>query len=246
MGACASGEAGDSGTWDHGDDTFNEDAERKRTREDKDGNTVEADPGDDDARPEDDFFDVDDAEEVEEGKEFLAVKPWKGQIAEPESHPEADRSAPEVEYRLEYAYGYRCQDSRQNVYYNADGNVAYMTACLGVILNKADNTQCFFGGGEVENKSKQVASSAQHHSNDIMAMNVNTSGGRNMAATGQVGKNAAVFVWDAQTGDKQRRHALPKNARGVSAIALSPDCKYVAVADRHNDHYITVWDESGN
>lgn len=84
----------------------------------------------------------------------MAVKPWIGAIKEPDDHPEVCKDKPDQTYCLEYVYGYRCQDSRQNVYYNADGNIVYITASLGVILNKADNTQTFFGGGEVDNESK--------------------------------------------------------------------------------------------
>jgi len=80
------------------------------------------------------------------------------------------------------------------VYYNPDGKVVYMTACLGVILDQETNTQQFFGGGQVENKSKQVANDLHHHTNDIMSMNVNTNGSREWAVTGQVGKWPAVFV----------------------------------------------------
>lgn len=75
-------------------------------------------------------------EEIKEGEEFMAVKPWIGAVKEPQNHPEPNPSPPDCTYVLEYAYGYRCQDSRQNVYYNADGQIVYMTACLGVILNK--------------------------------------------------------------------------------------------------------------
>ena len=99
-----------------------------------------------------------DEEEVKQGEEFMAVKPWIGAVIETDKHPEPDSSPPDCCYVLEYAYGYRCQDSRQNVFYNNDGKICYMTACLGVILDKESNTQCFFGGGEVDNTSKQVAS----------------------------------------------------------------------------------------
>ena len=171
----------------------------------------------------------------------MAVKPWKGQIAEPDNHPEVDPSKPDTTYALEYVYGYRCQDSRQNVYYNPDGNVCYMTACLGVILDKPSNTQTYFGGGEVENSSKQVASDKSHHNNDIMCMNVNTAGDRQWAVTGQVGKAASCFVWNTQTAEKKARFKLPKNARAVAACAISPDGEYVGTADKSNDHMVSVW-----
>ena len=55
---------------------------------------------------------------MKEGEEFMAVKPWIGAVKEPDNHPPVDPSPPDCTYTLEYAYGYRCQDSRQNVYYN--------------------------------------------------------------------------------------------------------------------------------
>jgi microtubule-associated protein-like 6 len=48
---------------------------------------------------------------------------------------------------LDYVYGYRCEDSRQNVFINKEGNAVYMTAALGVILDPRTNTQKYFGGG---------------------------------------------------------------------------------------------------
>lgn len=176
-------------------------------------------------RPEDDFFNFDEeVEEAAETKEFLAVKPWIGAIAEPDNHPPVNKDPPDVEYELEYVYGYRCEDSRQNVYYNPEGKVVYMTACLGVILDQETNTQKYFGGGSVDNKSKQVANDLHHHTNDIMSMNVNTNGDREWAVTGQVGKSPPVFVWNTKTGEKRSRLKLQKDARAVAACAISTDC----------------------
>jgi len=144
-------------------------------------------------------------------------------------------------------YGYRCEDSRQNVYFNPDGNIVYMTACLGVILDKAENTQKFFGGGEVANESKQTASDMEHHNNDIMCMNVTASTCRQWAVTGQVGKWPSCFVWNTQTGQKRMRVKLEKDSRQISACCISPDAKYVACADRHDDHRVFMFEvNSGN
>lgn len=116
-----------------------------------------------------------------------------------------------------------------------------MTACLGVILDKEANTQTFFGGGEVENSSKQVSSTRNSHNNDIMSLNVNTAGDRTLAVTGQVGKNPPVFVWNTQTGEKIFRTQLAKNARGVSACAINTDGSMIATADQSNDHIVSVF-----
>ena len=100
---------------------------------------------------EDDFFEV---EEAGEGEKFMAVKPWIGQITEPANHNPVVNDKPDVTYELEYVYGYRSADSRQNCWFNEAGQAVYMTAALGVILDPESNTQKFFGGGEVDNTSK--------------------------------------------------------------------------------------------
>lgn len=142
---------------------------------------------------------------------------------------------------LEYVYGYRCQDSRQNVFYNPEGKVVYMTACLGVILDQETNTQTFFGGGPVENKSKQVANDLHHHTNDIMSLDVNANGDREWAVSGQVGKSPPVFVWNTRTGEKKSRLKLRKDARAVAACAISSDGTHIATVDKHNDHNVAIW-----
>ena len=151
--------------------------------------------------------------------------------------PVAD--APDVKYELEYVYGYRCADSRQNVYLNNDGNAVYMTAALGVILDIGSNTQKFFGGGQVENTSKQVANDENGHTNDIMAISISDC--RSIMASGQVGSSPVAFTWCPQTGQKKQRFKLKKGSRGVNAIAISSDLKYVACVDLHNDHNVHIF-----
>ena len=93
---------------------------------------------------------------------------------------------PDHTYTLDHAYGFRCSDSRQNVYYNSEGNIVYVTASLGVILNKTDGTQKFFGGGEVQNTWTEIApvNDIDRHTNDVICLNVNTNGNRNLAVSG--------------------------------------------------------------
>jgi WD40 repeat protein len=179
------------------------------------------------------------------GDSFMACKPWIGAIKEPSEHPDEDPSKPDEEYKLEYVFGYRAEDSRNNLYYNADGNVVYMTAALGIILDKEENTQTFFGGNEVENQAKQHATDKNNHTNDITSMAVSSD--RTIACSGQNGSQPTVFTWDAMTGEKIRRFVLPKGSREVSAIGFSVDAKYIATVDNHNDHHVRVYEaESGD
>ena len=120
-----------------------------------------------------------------------------------------------------------------------------MTAALGVILDHSSNTQKFFGGGVVDNTAKNVANDEQAHTDDITSITISSD--RNWAASGQVGSAPSAFVWNARTGEKKQRYKLAKGARGVNAIALSSDSKYVALVDLHDDHNVYVYDvESGS
>jgi hypothetical protein len=112
----------------------------------------------------------------------MAVRPYLGAIMEPTNHNPPNPSPPDVRYNLEYVYGCRSADSRQNVYYNSSGQVVYMTAALGVILDHSSNTQKFFGGGMVANTAKNVANDENAHTDDITAITI--SNDRNWASSG--------------------------------------------------------------
>lgn len=189
---CGSSSASAPGKFND-DEDFLADGQRIRVDK-KTGKSTVDDNGKDDDGPEDDFFAVEEAE----GEQFMAVRPWIGQIEEPDNHNEINNERPDCTYELEYVYGYRCADSKQNVYFNNQGNAVYMTAALGVILEVAPNTQKFFGGGEVENTAKNRAKDTDHHTDDVMCVSVNA--GRDTAVSGQVGASPTIFTWDACTG----------------------------------------------
>ncbi len=217
------------------DDEYNKDAGKKKMKfNKKTGKAEEAAVADD---REYDFFSGADAGS---GEQFMAVRPYEGAIEEPTNHPDHNKDAPDETYELEYCYGYRAEDSRMNCYYNKDGNIVYMTAALGVILDQGANTQKFFGGGPTDNKSKKVARDDAAHTNDIMSMGV--SNDRTLCATGQCGSKPVAFTWDSTTGKKNARYKLTKNMREVTAISICPGNKHVALTDNSNDHNLWIFD----
>ena len=223
---------------------FNDDGDMEcdgdRIRYDKKtGKSVTNDGGKDDDGKEDDFFEVNE----EEGEQFMSVRPWIGQITEPDNHNPVDNSQPAQTYELEYVYGYRCADSKQNVYFNSQDNAVYMTAALGVILDHGSNTQKFFGGGEVANTAKNVAKDTNHHTDDVMCVSVNEA--RTTAVSGQIGASPTIFTWDACTGEKKNRMKIAKGARGITACDINTEDMICAV-DLHNDHNVYCYDGSGN
>lgn len=85
--------------------------------------------------------------DVAHGDESLFVKPWMGAVVEPEKHNKINPSLPDVEYEIDFVYGYKSEDVRQNLFYNAKRKPVYMTAALGVILDAGQRKQIIFGGG---------------------------------------------------------------------------------------------------
>ena len=215
-------------------------ADGKRIRVDKKtGNAMECDAGKDDDGREDDLFEVEEAT----GEQFMSIRPWIGQVAEPTEHNEVNNEKPETTYELEYVYGYRCADSRQNVYWNSQGQAVYMTAALGVVLDPSSNTQKFFGGGEVENTAKNVANDMKAHTDDVMCVSISPD--RKTAVSGQVGSKPTIFTWDACTGEKKDRMKIAKGARGIAAVAINGE-GWICAVDLHNEHQVYVFDNTGN
>lgn len=70
----------------------------------------------------------------------MAVKPWIGSIVEPTDPPAVNKDEPDVDYALSWVFGYRAEDSRQNLFLNNSGQAVYMTAALGVILDNGSKT----------------------------------------------------------------------------------------------------------
>lgn len=172
----------------------------------------------------------------------MSVLPWKGQIIEPDNHNAVNKDAPSVSYDLEYVYGYRCADSKQNVYFNASGKAVYMTAALGVILDHENNTQKFFGGGEVDSTAKNVANDMKHHTDDVLCTRISPD--RATAVSGQNGSKPTIFTWDAETGEKKQRIKIAKGARGIKSVAINSD-GWICAVDLHNEHQVYVYDNNG-
>ena len=100
------------------------------------------------------------------------VHGFSGQIIEPENHNEVNKAKPTAALELEYVYGCRAMDSRQNIKFDKAGNACYFTAALGVALNPTTNTQTFFGGQEADCTAKNVARDTSMHTDDIMSMDI--------------------------------------------------------------------------
>lgn len=69
-----------------------------------------------------------------------AVPGWRGR------EDMADRSAPSCHLRLEWVYGYRGHQCRNNLYYTAAKEIVYFVAGVGVVYSPREHRQKFYLG----------------------------------------------------------------------------------------------------
>uniref|UniRef100_A0A8C2HAH4 EMAP like 6 n=1 Tax=Cyprinus carpio TaxID=7962 RepID=A0A8C2HAH4_CYPCA len=91
------------------------------------------------------------------------------------------QKAPDEGLRLQFVHGYRGCDCRNNLFYTQTGEVVYHVAAVAVVYNRQQHTQRFYLG----------------HDDDILSLTVHPL--KDYVATGQVGRDPAIHVWDIQT-----------------------------------------------
>jgi len=163
-------------------------------------------------------------EGIEGGDQFLAVKPWVGTVKAtvPSDYKpsKGESDAPEATLDLEYVYGYRCHDTRNNLRYNKDGDVVYHTAAVGITLNAKSNTQKFF----------------INHTDDIVAFDV----WGDWVVTGQLGKKPLVCVWDSVSMESLVTF-VGELQNSITHVCFSPDGKKIAAIANDPDHTIAIY-----
>lgn len=152
------------------------------------------------------------------------VLPWKSSVIEPTKWT-ATNSSTDVDLKLEWVYGHRSHDCRNNVLYSADGSVVFNAANLAIVYHKPSGKQQFLYGSHVD----EVISIAAHPVGQIFA-------------TGAAGRTASVVVWSSNN-----MSVLSKleniHSRGVSLLAFNPLGNLLASIglDENNSFSIHDW-----
>lgn len=170
-------------------------------------------------------------DDVGGGDEFMAVKPWKGVIDNsiPSDYKPSkiDGAAPDANLKLEYVYGYRCHDVRNNLRYTPDDQFIYHTAAMGITMNPVKNTQRFHFG----------------HKDDIMSFALHPNG--KYAATGEIGPKPLISIWSIETMAMITSFNAPLT-KGIAQLAFSPDGKYLAGGAMDDDHCVAIFEWEKN
>uniref|UniRef100_A0A8C8RE05 EMAP like 6 n=1 Tax=Pelusios castaneus TaxID=367368 RepID=A0A8C8RE05_9SAUR len=132
-------------------------------------------------------------------------------------------SAPEDSLKLQFVHGYRGYDCRNNLFYTQTGEVVYHIAAVAIVYSRQQHTQRLYLG----------------HDDDILSLTIHPV--KDYVATGQVGRDAAIHVWDTQTL-KCLSLLKGQHQRGVCALDFSADGKCLASIGLDDNHTIVFWD----
>ncbi|KAI9516013.1 Echinoderm microtubule-associated protein-like 5 [Dissostichus eleginoides] len=131
--------------------------------------------------------------------------------------------APGSGVKLHFIHGYRGYDCRSNLFYTQTGEIVYHVAAIGVVYNRQQNTQRFYMG----------------HDDDILCLAIHPL--KDFVATGQVGRDSAIHIWDTETL-KPMSVLRGFHQLGVCALDFSADGKRLASVGLDENHTIVLWD----
>ena len=128
---------------------------------------------------------------------------------------------------MEFIFGYRGFDTRQNVFFTADGEVAYHAAGAGIIYNPLTRRQSFY----------------LEHNDDIVCLALSSNPKlKHVCATGQIGKNAPVHIWDLSS--KQTLSVLQgHHTVGICSVNFSFSGKLLLTVGLDNSIAVWRWTE---
>ncbi len=111
------------------------------------------------------------------------------------------KAVTDAQLRLEWVYGYRGHQCKNNLFYNASGKIVFFVAGVAIVQHQ-DKQQFFLG-----------------HSDDLTSMALHPS--RVLVASGETGKKPIICVWDSET--LQTKSILKDgHTHGVASLAFAP------------------------
>eukprot|EP00898_Chlorokybus_atmophyticus_P002667 jgi/Chlat1/3400/Chrsp23S03816 len=129
-------------------------------------------------------------------KSPMVGRPCLGQTFPPSQYTPS-YEMPGESLQLQWVYGYRGYDTRNNVFYTAAGDVAYHVAAWGVVYNKEKHAQRFI-------TDDPMSDNAEGNTDDILCMARHPKGV--LFATGEIGRQPKIIVWDSSTMQRVTLH----------------------------------------
>ncbi|KAL5008221.1 hypothetical protein ScPMuIL_013802 [Solemya velum] len=131
-----------------------------------------------------------------------------------------DKTAPKSQLRLEWVYGYRGHQCRNNLYYTASKEIVYFVAGVGIVYNPREHKQRFFLG----------------HDDDILCLALHPD--RTLTATGQNWEEPLHLFGFDKTGTKLVSVGLDEHA--TINVWDWRKAKVIATVRGHSDRVFDV------
>uniref|UniRef100_G3N6V7 EMAP like 3 n=1 Tax=Gasterosteus aculeatus aculeatus TaxID=481459 RepID=G3N6V7_GASAC len=134
---------------------------------------------------------------------------------------------------LDWVYGYRGRDCRDNLYFLPSGEAVFFIACVVVLYHINNRTQRHY------DKHTDCVRCLTLHPDKVRMASGQTAG------VDKDGKplHPCVHIWDSTTLVTLQQIGLGAFQRGVGCVAFSFDSgAFLCVIDDSNEHMLSVWD----
>ena len=168
---------------------------------------------------------------------FADVKPYLSSILPPTNRPDEpegnDTIADKTSIELEYVYGFRGQDVRNNVYYTKSKRIVSHTGRLGISYDRKWHRQVFY----------------EKHEHPIVSLSISNDG--LLVATGETTSvtnpnlRPRIHIWEAASCIQIQ--ILPKfHERSIPYIAFSANRRLLAAVGKDEHHSLCVYTSSSS
>jgi len=163
------------------------------------------------------------------------MRPWISAVVPPTGAPAASKFGTDppvgLEVELEFVYGHRSTDVRNNVKYNARGGILTFGGSVGIVYDKCTHSQVSYLGHD----GRPIVSMAMHPSGSIVATGEGSCPNRVPSE-----RKVAVHIWNPFTG--QSIQALENfHENSASQMCFSPDGSRLLTCGEDPNHAVAVW-----
>jgi WD40 repeat protein len=158
---------------------------------------------------------------------------WLASLQPPSYSLRNNPGVPEARLKLEWIYGYKSFDVRNNLVYNNVGDIIYPVASVVVVYKHAHRIQRHF-----QAHNDEVRCLAQHPVN----LNIIASGQTASFARDENGREPHIAIWDSTDFAKVWVLKLTPADKSIRALAFSGNGKYLASISNDVHHTIKLWD----
>lgn len=140
---------------------------------------------------------------------------------------------------LDYIFGYRTRDTRNNLRYLTENTIVYHSGCYGIIHNLETNNQKIFA-----EHNEDIIALAVNSSKTLIATSENGSSSQIFKRTDSRDRNPIICIWDV---DANLVHKFEGNFfKGVNSLSFSPDSSKLLAISLNDEHDIYLFDLKEN